>query len=46
MTYQVSDTDIGNKQIRRAALRHAWLSFPLGVVIIAATINLIAGLAK
>jgi uncharacterized membrane protein len=46
MTYQVSDTDIGNKQIRRAALRQAWLSFPLGVVIIAATINLISGLAK
>jgi uncharacterized membrane protein len=27
-------------------LRHAWLSFPLGVVIISASINLVAGLAK
>lgn len=46
MTYQVSDTDIGDKKIRRAALRQAWLSFPIGVVIIGATINLISGLAK
>ncbi len=28
MTFQVSDTNIGSKQIRRTALRHAWLSFP------------------
>lgn len=28
MTFQVSDTDIGSKQIRRTALRHAWLAFP------------------
>lgn len=46
MTFQVSDTDIGSKQIRRTALRHAWLSFPLGAVIIAASINLVSGLAK
>jgi uncharacterized membrane protein len=46
MTFQVSDTDIGSKQIRRTALRHAWLSFPLGVVIIATSINLVSGLAK
>jgi uncharacterized membrane protein len=46
MTFQVSDTDIQSKQIRRTALRHAWLAFPLGVVIIATTINLVAGLAK
>jgi len=45
MTFQVSDTNIQTKQIRRTALRHAWLSFPLGVVIIATTINLVAGLA-
>jgi uncharacterized membrane protein len=45
-TFQVSDTDIGSKQIRRTALRHAWLSFPLGVVIIATSINLVSGLAK
>ena len=46
MTFQVSDTDIKSKQIRRTALRHAWLSFPLGAVIIATAINRVAGLAK
>ncbi len=46
MTFQVSDTDIQSKQIRRTALRHAWLSFPLGAVIIATSINLVSGLAK
>lgn len=46
MTFQVSDTDIQTKSIRRAALRHAWLSFPFGAVIIAASINLVSGLAK
>ena len=46
MTFQVSDTAIKSKQIRRAVLRHAWLSFPLLTVIVAATVNLVAGLAK
>jgi uncharacterized membrane protein len=46
MTFQVSDTDIQTKPIRRTALRHAWLSFPLGAVIIATSINLVSGLAK
>ena len=46
MTFQVSDTDIQSRQIRRTALRHAWLSFPLGAVIIATSINLVSGLAK
>jgi uncharacterized membrane protein len=46
MTFQVSDTDIKSKQIRRTILRHAWLSFPMGAVIIATTINVVAGLAK
>ena len=46
MTFQVSDTDIQSKPIRRTALRHAWLSFPLVAVIIATSINLVSGLAK
>ena len=46
MTFQISDTNIESKQIRRMALRHAWLSYPLDVVIISASINLVAGLAK
>jgi uncharacterized membrane protein len=46
MTFQVSDTAIGSRDIRRAALRHAWLSFPLDVVIIATCVNLVSGLVK
>lgn len=46
MTYQVSDTELVTKQIRATALRHALLSFLFGVVIIAAMINLVAGLSK
>ncbi|HXR73555.1 DUF1345 domain-containing protein [Actinocrinis sp.] len=46
MTFQVSDTDIRDGDVRRAVLRQALLSFPLGTVIIAAAINLVAGLAK
>ena len=46
MTFQVSDTNISSRPIRRTALRHAWLSFPLDAVIIAACVNLVAGLAK
>jgi uncharacterized membrane protein len=45
MTFQVSDTNIETKEIRRLALRHAWLTFPLVAVIIAASINLVSGLA-
>jgi len=44
MTFQVSDTDIQSKAIRRTALRHALLSYVFGVVIIAITINLVATL--
>lgn len=46
MTYQVSDTDLTTKPMRHAALRHALLSYLLGTVVIAATINLAAGLVK
>ena len=46
MTYQVSDTEITSKAIRTAVLRHALLSYLFGTVIIAITINVIAGLAK
>ena len=45
MTYQVSDTDLQTPLIRATALRHALLSYLFGAVILAATINLIAGLA-
>jgi uncharacterized membrane protein len=46
MTFQVSDTNIESKPIRRTALQHAWFSFPLGAVIIATSINLVSGLSK
>jgi uncharacterized membrane protein len=44
MTYQVSDTDLTARPIRRAALRHALLSFVFGSVIVAVTINIVASL--
>jgi uncharacterized membrane protein len=46
MTYQVSDTNLTTRVTRHTALRHALLSYLFGTVIIAATINLAAGLAK
>jgi uncharacterized membrane protein len=46
MTYQVSDTDLQTRTIRATALRQALLSYILGAVILATTINLIAGLSN
>jgi len=44
MTYQVSDTDLTAKPIRRTALRHALLSYLFGTGVVAMTINIVAGL--
>jgi uncharacterized membrane protein len=44
MTYQVSDTDLRTRAIRTTALRHSLLSYLFGSVILATTINLVAGL--
>jgi uncharacterized membrane protein len=46
MTFQVSDTSLTTNEIRSTAVRHALLSYLFGAVIIAATINLLAGLAR
>ena len=46
MTFQVSDTDLESSHIRHTALRHALLSYLFGAVIVAGTINLVAGLTK
>jgi uncharacterized membrane protein len=46
MTYQVSDTSLTSSAMRQNALRHALLSYLYGTFIIAATINLIAGLNR
>lgn len=45
MTYQVSDTNLENHRIRAEALKHSLLSYLFGTVILAATINLVIGLA-
>lgn len=45
MTYQVSDTALRTRTTRRTALRHALLSYLLGTVVIATTINIAASLA-
>jgi len=44
MTYQVSDTNIDSRLVRRSLLGHSLLSYLFGTVIIAVTINLVAGL--
>ncbi|MCV7100496.1 DUF1345 domain-containing protein [Mycobacterium palustre] len=46
MTFQVSDTEIGLSSIRGTVLRHALLSYLLGAVVLAVTVNLIAGLGS
>jgi len=44
MTYQVSDTSVRDPAIRRTVLGHAVLSYVFGVVIVAGSVSLIAGL--
>jgi uncharacterized membrane protein len=44
MTFQVSDTNLTTKPIRRTALRHALVSYLFGAVIIALVINIVASL--
>jgi uncharacterized membrane protein len=44
MTFQVSDTNITRKDIRRVALNHALLSYLFGAVILATAINVFASL--
>ena len=46
MTYQVSDTTLQTRVVRRAALGHALLSYLLGAVVLACTINLVVQLAS
>ena len=44
MTFQVSDVQIENHRLRRIALAHGVLAFLFNVVVLALTINIIAGL--
>lgn len=46
MAYQVSDTDLQTRKVRATALQHSLLSYLLGAVILAMTINLIIGLGN
>jgi uncharacterized membrane protein len=46
MTFQVSDTQIQKNAIRCLILRHALLSYLFGTVIVAVSINILAGLVK
>jgi uncharacterized membrane protein len=46
LTYQVSDTDLRSNEFRRLAIRHMMLSYLMGAVFIAITINLVAGMTK
>ena len=44
MTFQVSDTDLTAKRVRRVALHHALLSYLFGTVLVAITVSSVAGL--
>ena len=46
MTFQVSDTAVTSRSIRRLVLLHGLISFGLNTFVVALTINLIAGLLK
>jgi uncharacterized membrane protein len=46
MTFQVSDTNLSSSAVRLTALHHALLAYLFGVVIVAMTINVVAGLLK
>jgi len=46
MTWQVSDTDIQTRRIRRTVLAHALFAYLFGAVILAASINVVASLLQ
>ena len=46
MTFQVSDTNLTTKRIRRIALVHAMFSYLFGAVIVALVINVVSSLLK
>jgi len=46
MTYQVSDTTLRTRVVRRTAIRHALLSFVFVTVILAVTVNVVASLLR
>jgi uncharacterized membrane protein len=46
LTFQISDTDLRSNKVRRLAIRHMLLSYLMGAVFVAITVNLVAGMSK
>ena len=46
MTYQVSDNELRTRTVRHTVLRHSLISFLLGAIVLACTINLVSQLAS
>lgn len=46
MTFQVSDTDIAKRTIRRSVIRHAFLAYLFGTVIVGVVINVVGNLIQ
>jgi uncharacterized membrane protein len=46
MTFQVADTDLQDKEIRRTVLHHSLLSYVFGTGVLAATVNVVASLGN
>ncbi|MEU3643970.1 DUF1345 domain-containing protein [Lentzea sp. NPDC034063] len=46
MTFQVSDTSLSGREMRRTALKHALLSYLFGTGVLATTINLVASISS
>jgi len=46
MTYQISDTPLGTRELRRTVLGHAILSYVFGSLIVGGTVNLLVSLAS
>ena len=46
MTFQVSDVTISSKSVRRYVLMHSLISFVFNTIIVALTVNTIAGISK
>jgi uncharacterized membrane protein len=46
MTFQVSDTNIAARSIRRAIVRHSMLSYLFGTVVVGVAINVVGNLIR
>lgn len=46
MTFQVSDVTVTSKDLRRLTLFHSLIAFAFNTIVVALTVNVIAGLAK